>query len=148
MVSVAKYFQVLMFRLSLAINHLPVYALPRRFRCHCASRNKCIRCRLLHGIQRGKLHFNRVKLLNFEVGLFLQSKNVKILIANLSLQLTGSTHLPGQYVDSPLLESSLVDHFSGLPRSLIEKLYQIYYDDFLLFNYSIDEFIEVADSTL
>ena len=64
------------------------------------------------------------------------------------IQLNGTTHLPGQYVDSPLLSSSLVDHFQGMPRSLIEKLYQIYYDDFLLFNYSIDEFIEVADHTM
>lgn len=63
-------------------------------------------------------------------------------------QLNGTTHLPGQYMDSPLLSSSLVDHFQGMPRSLIEKLYQIYYDDFLLFNYSIDEFIEVADHTM
>jgi len=63
-------------------------------------------------------------------------------------ELNGTTHLPGQYVDSPLLSSSLVDHFQGMPRSLIEKLYQIYYDDFLLFNYSIDEFIEVADHTM
>ena len=68
--------------------------------------------------------------------------------ANLMIQLNGTTHLPGQYVDSPLLSSSLVDHFQGMPRSLIEKLYQIYYDDFLLFNYSIDEFIEVADHTM
>ena len=74
-------------------------------------------------------------------------QNIKNLITNLLLQLTGRTHLPGQYVDSPLLTSSLIDQFRGLPRSLIEKLYEIYFDDFLLFNYSIDEFIEAADST-
>ena len=72
-------------------------------------------------------------------------QNIKNLITNLLLQLTGRTHLPGQYVDSPLLTSSLIDQFRGLPRSLIEKLYEIYFDDFLLFNYSIDEFIEAAD---
>lgn len=63
-------------------------------------------------------------------------------------KLNGTTHLPGQYVDSPLLSSSLVDHFQGFPRSLIEKLYHIYFEDFLLFNYSIDEFIEVSDNNL
>jgi len=63
-------------------------------------------------------------------------------------QLNGETHLPGQYTDSPLLSSSLVDQFRGLPRSLIEKLYKIYFMDFLLFDYSIDEFINVSDNRL
>jgi len=59
--------------------------------------------------------------------------------------LEDKTHLPGQYKDSPLLSSSLVDQYRGLPRSLIEKLYKIYFYDFLLFGYSIDEFVQVSD---
>ena len=67
---------------------------------------------------------------------------------HLFVQLNGETHLPGQYTDSPLLSTSLVDQFRGLPRSLIEKLYKIYFMDFLLFDYSIDEFINVSDNRL
>lgn len=63
-------------------------------------------------------------------------------------QLEGLTYLPGQYADSPLLSASLVEQFKGLPRSLIERLYKIYYFDFILFNYSIDEFIDVAENHL
>ena len=61
--------------------------------------------------------------------------------------LEDKTHLPGQYKDSPLLSSSLVDQYRGLPRSLIEKLYKIYFYDFLLFGYSIDEFVQVSDTS-
>ena len=70
------------------------------------------------------------------------------LVEQIIFQMNGETHLPGQYTDSPLLSTSLVDQFRGLPRSLIEKLYKIYFMDFLLFDYSIDEFINVADNRL
>ena len=70
------------------------------------------------------------------------------LVEQMIFQMNGETHLPGQYTDSPLLSTSLVDQFRGLPRSLIEKLYKIYFMDFLLFDYSIDEFINVADNRL
>lgn len=63
-------------------------------------------------------------------------------------QLQGRTYLPGQYGDSPLLSTSLVENFAKVPRSTIEKLYKIYFSDFLLFNYSIDEFLHVAEEGL
>lgn len=55
--------------------------------------------------------------------------------------LHGKTHLPGQYADSPLLSESLVSQFSDVPKEIIKKIYQIYYADFMLFGYSIDEFL-------
>lgn len=63
-------------------------------------------------------------------------------------QLHGLTYLPGQYGDSPLLSTSLVDNYSNIPRSIIEKLYKIYYVDFLLFDYSIDEFLHVSEDDM
>ena len=62
------------------------------------------------------------------------------------VHLRGLTYLPGQYSDSPLLSSSLTDHYKGFSRDLIEKLYSIYYFDFLLFNYNIDLFLEVSSN--
>ena len=59
--------------------------------------------------------------------------------------LTGLTHLPGQYVDSPLLSSKLTDYFKDVKRSQVEKLYEIYFHDFVNFNYSIDPFLEAAE---
>lgn len=60
-------------------------------------------------------------------------------------QLHGLTYLPGQYGDSPLLSTSLVDNYASIPRSIIEKLYKIYFVDFVLFDYSIEEFLHVAE---
>ncbi|CAG5091508.1 Oidioi.mRNA.OKI2018_I69.PAR.g13084.t1.cds [Oikopleura dioica] len=56
-------------------------------------------------------------------------------------QLKGLTHLPGQYSDSPLLSSGLIDFYKDIPEEIIKKLYKIYFVDFLLFGYSIDEFL-------
>ncbi|CAG5090865.1 Oidioi.mRNA.OKI2018_I69.PAR.g12741.t1.cds [Oikopleura dioica] len=55
--------------------------------------------------------------------------------------LQGLTHLPGQYSDSPLLSSGLIDFYRDIPEDIIKKLYKIYFVDFLLFGYSIDEFL-------
>ncbi|CAG5091510.1 Oidioi.mRNA.OKI2018_I69.PAR.g13086.t1.cds [Oikopleura dioica] len=55
-------------------------------------------------------------------------------------QLKGLTHLPGQYSDSPLLSSGLIDFYKDIPEEIIKKLYKIYFVDFLLFGYAIDEF--------
>jgi len=57
-------------------------------------------------------------------------------------KLHGLTYLPGQYNDSPLLSTSLVENFANIPRETIEKLYKIYFMDFVLFDYSIDEFLQ------
>jgi len=56
--------------------------------------------------------------------------------------LQGLTHLPGQYSDSPLLSSGLIDFYRDIPKDIIKKLYKIYFVDFLLFGYSIDEFLQ------
>ena len=58
------------------------------------------------------------------------------------IQLQGLTHLPGQYSDSPLLSSGLIDFYRDIPKDIIKKLYKIYFVDFLLFGYSIDEFLQ------
>ena len=79
---------------------------------------------------------------------FIIKKDLEVSSLITFFQLNGETHLPGQYTDSPLLSTSLVDQFRGLPRSLIEKLYKIYFMDFILFDYSIDEFINVSDNRL
>ena len=47
------------------------------------------------------------------------------------------------YDDSPLRSKSTADYFkqADLPRKVIEELYSFYFMDFLLFNYTIDEFL-------
>ena len=58
----------------------------------------------------------------------------KILILNL---------FEGMYDDSPLRSKSTADYFkeADLPKKVIQELYSFYFMDFLLFNYTIDEFL-------
>ena len=56
-------------------------------------------------------------------------------------KLTGSsniTSLPGIYSDSPVNSESL---FENVPIGTLKKLYNYFFMDFLLFNYTIDSFL-------
>ena len=52
------------------------------------------------------------------------------------------TFLPGRYEDSLLLDMSTVDWFKNVSNEIIEKLYICYYPDFLMYNYSVDQFLK------
>jgi hypothetical protein len=51
------------------------------------------------------------------------------------------TYLPGIYSDSPLQSHSVTDFFVGVPDSVIKKLYITYFMDFVMYNYTIDEYL-------
>ena len=65
-------------------------------------------------------------------------KNQKIFQKILNLNL-----FEGMYDDSPLRSKSTADYFkeADLPKKVLEELYSFYFMDFLLFNYTIDEFL-------
>jgi len=51
------------------------------------------------------------------------------------------TYLPGIYSDSPLQRHSVTDFFLNVPDAVIKKLYNVYFMDFVMYNYTIDEYL-------
>ena len=68
------------------------------------------------------------------------AEKIKILKLSKNIKLN---FFEGMYDDSPLRSKSTADYFkeAELPRKVIEQLYSFYFMDFLLFNYTIDEFL-------
>lgn len=54
------------------------------------------------------------------------------------------TFLPGIYSDSPLQTHSVTDFFTNVPEKIVKKLYNIYFMDFVMFNYTINEYLSDA----
>ena len=72
-------------------------------------------------------------------------KEMKIFLdSQFIFDLTGSsdiTRLPGIYSDSPIKQNSTESFFEKVPKTTIKKLFNYYFMDFLLFNYTIDSFL-------
>ena len=58
-----------------------------------------------------------------------------------SIELSNITYLPGQYQDSLLLFNGIKTWFEDISNEIMQDLYKIYYPDFVLFNYTITDFI-------
>lgn len=52
------------------------------------------------------------------------------------------TYLPGQYADSLVKEKRAADYFVGVDKETIKTIYNIYFMDFVMFNYTIDEYLK------
>ena len=52
------------------------------------------------------------------------------------------TYLPGQYSDSLVKEKRAEDYFVGVDEATIKTIYNIYFMDFVMFNYTIDEYLK------
>ena len=64
--------------------------------------------------------------------------------ANFVLNVTGLskvTYLLGQYQDSLLLLNGVKSWFGNVPNEIIQNLYKLYFPDFILFNYTVTEFL-------
>ena len=64
--------------------------------------------------------------------------------ANFVLNVTGLskvTYLLGQYQDSLLLLNGVKSWFGNVPNEIIQDLYKLYFPDFILFNYTVTEFL-------
>ena len=65
-----------------------------------------------------------------------------------SIKLSNITYLPGQYQDSLLLFNGIKTWFEDISNEIMQDLYKIYYPDFVLFNYTITDFIHWNKSHL
>ena len=52
------------------------------------------------------------------------------------------TYLPEQYADSLVKEKRPADYFVGTDKETIKTIYNIYFMDFVMFNYTIDEYLK------
>ena len=51
------------------------------------------------------------------------------------------TYLPGQYSDSLVKEKGAEDYFVDVDEKIKKTIYNIYFMDFVMFNYTIDEYL-------
>ena len=59
-------------------------------------------------------------------------------------QIGNITSLPDQYKTSAFFDHTIEGIYANFSRETIEKLYRIYFADFLLFDYSIDKLLEIV----
>ena len=65
-----------------------------------------------------------------------------------TLGLANKTYLPGQYEDSLLMEMTTVDWYKNVSNEIIKGLYISYFPDFLMYNYTVTEFLEANKENL
>ena len=58
-----------------------------------------------------------------------------------SAGLSNVTYLLGQYQDSLLLLNGTKAWFKNVPNQIMKDLYKLYYPDFIMFNYTVTEFL-------
>lgn len=61
-----------------------------------------------------------------------------------AMNVAESTHIPGKYTTALKGYDDVIEFYKGIPKSVLEQLYKIYYSDFVFFGYEIDDFYAVA----
>ena len=64
-----------------------------------------------------------------------------------SANLADITYLPGQYEDSLVILTGIKSWFEDISDEVMIGLYKVYFPDFVLFNYSITNFLNNATVT-
>ena len=82
-----------------------------------------------------------------EYDFILKQESFKNELAFVSSALGVNIRIDPKYEDSPSTDF-IQKEFLQMPRRLVEELYNIYYADFVLFNYTVDEFIASNDDFL
>lgn len=82
-----------------------------------------------------------------EYDFILKQESFKNELAFVSSALGVNIQIDPKYEDSPSIDF-IQNEFLQMPERLIEDLYNIYYTDFVLFNYTIDGFIASNDDFL
>ena len=82
-----------------------------------------------------------------EYDFILKQESFKNELAFVSSALGADIQIDPKYEDSPSADF-VQKEFLQMPRRLVEDLYNIYYADFVLFNYTVDKFISTNDDFL
>ena len=82
-----------------------------------------------------------------EYDFILKQESFKNELAFVSSALGVNIQIDPKYEDSPSVDF-IQNEFLQMPGRLIEDLYNIYYTDFVLFNYTVDGFIASNDDFL
>jgi len=61
-----------------------------------------------------------------------------------ALNVQNLTHIPGAYYTSLTARNAITFYFQHVPRAVLREVYRNYFLDFVMFNYTISEFVEAA----
>ena len=59
-----------------------------------------------------------------------------------ALNVQNLTHIPGAYYTSLTARNAITFYFQHVPRAVLREVYRNYFLDFVMFNYTISEFVE------